>query len=116
MAVARRDQLDNALRDQDWIERLTANDDFKKFTAKINEAQKITLEHRDKIVSALSSSVKSGDQRAELNEQLLITQATIDATDALIQWPKMQEANLEEARKELPELEAQIKKLKERGE
>ncbi len=110
--MARRDQLVSALRDEDWIERLTNNADFKKYLARIEEAQAISVEHQAKITRALSSTLKSRDQRAELNEQLLVVSATIEATAEVTGWPAAQEERLRVARKELPDLEAAIKKLK----
>lgn len=110
--VVRRDQLVEALRDQDWIERLTHHADFKKYLERIEQAQAVSVEHREKIVQALSSTLKSRDQRAELNEQLLVVSATIDATAEVTGWPVAQEKRLEIARKELPELESRIKELK----
>ena len=109
--MARRDQLVSALRDHDWIERLTNNKDFKKYLKRIEEAQQISVEHQGKIVKALSSTLKSRDQRAELNEQLIIVTATIEATAEVTGWPAAQEKRLEDARKELPDLESQIEKL-----
>lgn len=111
-AEARRDLLDRALRDQDWIERLTNNDDFKKYLARVQEAQAITIDQRDKIVARLSGVLETRDERAELNEKLMVVSATIEATHEVTNWPKMQEARLEDARKELPDLEAKIKELK----
>jgi predicted S18 family serine protease len=105
-------QLDKALRDEDWIERLANNDDFKKYLERVKEAQAISNEHRAKICMALSSTLKSRDQRAELNEQLIVVSATIEATDEVVGWPAAQEKRLADARKELPELKARIKELK----
>lgn len=101
-----------ALRDQDWIERLTSNTDFKKYLERIEEAQAVSVEHQAKIVQALSSTLKSRDQRAELNEQLLVVSATIEATAEVTGWPVAQEKRLAIARKELPGIEAAIKNLK----
>ena len=112
--VARRDQLNNALRDHDWIERLTINDDFKRYLARVDEAQSLTIAERDKVVSQLSAPLQSHDQRNSLNEKLIVLTATIDATDAVTGWPKAQEKRLEDARKELPDLEAKIKELGEK--
>lgn len=102
-----------ALRDQDWIERLTSNADFKKYLERIEEAQAVSVEHQAKIVQALSGPLKSRDQRAELNEQLVVVSATIEATAEVTGWPEAQEKRLMAARKELPELEASVKTLKE---
>jgi hypothetical protein len=104
--------LDKALRDEDWIERLANNDDFKKYLERVKEAQAISNEHRAKICMALSSTLKSRDQRAGLNEQLIVVSATIEATDEVVGWPAAQEKRLADARKELPELKARIKELK----
>lgn len=113
--------MDKALRDQDWIERLTNDADFKKYLERIAEAQKLSVTHRDKIVEALSSPLPRREERAgriveltraELNEQLLLVSATIDATAEVTGWPKAQERRLEDARKELPELKKRIKELK----
>lgn len=109
---ARRDQLVEALRDADWIERLTNNADFKKYLARVEEAQVLSVEHQAKVIQMLSSTLKSRDQRAELNEQLIVITATIDATADVTGWPKAQEKRLEVARKELPDLEQNIKNLK----
>ncbi len=105
-------QLVEALRDEDWIERLTNNADFKKYLERIEQAQAITVEHQAKIVQALSGSLKSRDQRSELNEQLIVVTATIDATAEVTGWPAAQEKRLETARRELPDLEKNIKDLK----
>ncbi len=101
-----------ALRDADWIERLTNNADFKKYLARVEEAQVLSVEHQAKVIQMLSSTLKSRDQRAELNEQLIVITATIDATADVTGWPKAQEKRLEVARKELPDLEQNIKNLK----
>ena len=110
--VARHGQLVNALRDADWIERLTNNADFKKYLGRIQEAQAISVEHQAKIVQALSSPLKSTDQRAEMNEQLIVISATIEATAEVTGWPAAQEKRLADARKELPDLEASIEESK----
>ncbi len=102
-----------ALRDQDWIERLTANPDFKKYLARVEEAQALSREHQAKIVLALVEPLKSRDQRAELNEQLIAVSSTINATAEVTGWPVAQENRLAGARKELPDIESAIKKLKE---
>ena len=104
-----------ALRDHDWIERLTNSADFRKYLARIEQAQALSVEHQAKIVRALSSPLKSADQRAELNEQLLVVSATIEATAEVTGWPAAQEKRLSDARKELPDLEREIVKLKEGG-
>lgn len=111
-----------ALRDHDWIERLTNNTDFKKYLERIGEAQKISQDHKAEIVEYLSSALplrreKEGGRvvvltREELNEQLLVLSATIEATAQVTGWPEAQEKRLEAARKELPDVEATIKKLK----
>lgn len=110
--VVRRDQLVSALRDEDWIERLTHNIDFKKYLERIAEAQALSVEHQARIVQALSGTIKSRDQRAELNEQLMVVSATIEATAEVTGWPTAQEKRLADARKELPDLERIIKKLR----
>ena len=118
---ARRDQLVKALRDQDWVERLSENADFKKYLERVGEAQKVNVDHRAEVVEALSQPlpkmVERGQRlvqitRDELNEQLLLISATIDATAMVTNWPKDQEARLDNARKELPIIEEQIKDLK----
>ncbi len=110
-----RDYLVAALRDQDWIERLTNNDDFKKFLARVKEAQEKNAEHKSEIVFELEQPRKTRDERAVLNERLMITAATIEATDAIVGWPKEQERRLEEGRKRLPDLEKKIKELGEQN-
>lgn len=111
-----------ALRDEDWIERLTSNSDFKKYLERIAEAQKISEEHKTEIVEYLSGALPLRREREgrivvlareELNEQLIVLSATIDATAEVTGWPAAQEKRLENARKELPDAEAAIKKLKE---
>ena len=120
----RRDQLDKALRDQDWIERLTNNDDFKAYLKRIGEAQKISQEHKAEIVDYLSSALPLRREREgrivvltreELNEQLIVLSATIQSTAEVTGWPEAQEKRLQTARKELPDIEREIKKLKEGG-
>ena len=119
--MARRDQLVKALRDQDWIERLTNNDDFKKYLGRIEEAQKLTAEQRAQIVEDLSGALPLRKEingrvvvltRDELNEQLVVVATAHTTMAECVGWPAAQEKRLEDARKELPDLEANIKKLK----
>lgn len=116
-----RDQLVKALRDEDWIERLTNNDDFKRYLARIAEAQKLTAEQRAQIVEDLSSALPLRREangrvvvltREELNEQLLIVSTAHMTMGECVGWPVAQEKRLENARKELPDLERRIKELK----
>ena len=109
--VGRRDQLVEALRDEDWVERLSENDDFKKFVSRIKVTQEATTEHRENIIAMLTKPLKSPDVRAELNEGLMVASAVISATNDILNWPSDQAKRLKEARKELPGLEKNIKSL-----
>ncbi len=109
----RRDQLVEALRDEDWIERLTHNADYKRYLARVEEAQKLNREHLADIVKYLSGPVKTRDERAEWTEKLLLVNAAIFATAEVTGWPAAQEKRLSDARKELPDLEKRIGELKE---
>jgi hypothetical protein len=106
----RRDHLVKALRDEDWIDRLL-DDDFKRFIAKVGEAQVRNKESLKTTIEALSGRLNIAE-RAQANEELLITQAVISATDDIIHWPEVQSAKLKEARRELPGIEIEIKNLK----
>ena len=107
----RRDQLVEALRDEDWVERLSQNDDFKKFVGRIKVTQEETVKHREEIIATLTKPLKSPDVRAELNEGLMVASAVISATNDILNWPSEQAKRLKEARKELPGLEKNIKNL-----
>ena len=109
---ARRAQLVEALRDQDWIERLAANEDFKKFFERIKATQSIALEHKEECQALLGKPITMPGRRAALNETLLVSAAMVQTTEDIIGWPAAQEQLLKDARKELPTLEANIKKLK----
>lgn len=111
VAEARRDQLVEALRDEDWVERLSQNDDFKKFVGRIKVTQEETVKHREDIVASLTKPLKSPDVRAEFNEGLMVASAVISATNDILNWPSEQTKRLKEARKELPGLEKNIKNL-----
>ena len=108
---ARRDQLVEALRDEDWVERLSGNTDFKKFCERIQVTQEETVKHQDDIIALLKKPLKSPDHRAELNEGLMVASAVISATNDILNWPSEQSKRLKEARKELPGLEKNIKNL-----
>ncbi len=109
--TARRDQLVEALRDEDWVERLSSNADFKKFVERIKVTQESTKKHRDKVIAMLTKPLKSPDVRAEMNESLIVASAVISATDDILNWPADQAKRLKEARRELPTLEKNIKSL-----
>lgn len=119
--VDRRDLLVKALRDQDWIERLTNSDDFKKYLVRIGEAQKLTGEQRAQIVEDLSGALPLRKEvggrvavltREELNEQLVVISTALTTMTECVGWPAAQEKRLADARKELPEVESRIKDLK----
>lgn len=101
-----------ALRDEDWIERLAANEDFKKFSGKIKATQEVALKHKKECEELLGKPIQGSGRRATLNETLLVSSAMVQTITDIIGWPAAQEQLLKDARKELPTLEANIKKLK----
>ena len=91
---------------------MSANDDFKKFVKKVEAAQALNEKTKSELVDMLSRPLDPS-RRSEMNEALVVTCATISATQDIIKWPEQQKANLESGRKELPGIKSRIKELTE---
>ena len=112
--VDRRDQLVEALRDNDWVEAFLENPQYKKFCVIVHNTRESVAKDREGVIAALSKPI-SRDVRSQLNEGLLVATTTVTTIDGILGWANGLADKLKEARKELPDLEKKIKAEGKRG-
>ena len=110
----RRDQLVEALRDNDWVEAFLENPQYKKFCVIVHNTRESVAKDREGVIAALSKPI-SRDVRSQLNEGLLVATTTVTTIDGILGWANGLADKLKEARKELPDLEKKIKAEGKRG-
>ena len=112
--VDRRDQLVDALRENDWVEAFLENPHYKKFCVIVQNTRKSIEEDREGVIAQLSKPL-AGPVRSQLNEGLLVATTAMQTIDGILNWANGLAGKLNEARQELPGLEKKIKAEGKRG-
>ena|SRR3990167_3777401 len=105
---------DKHLRDQDWIERLLDNGDWKQLTELYIEEGKFECQELKELKHQLCTKPMVPDQVIALREAVMLMEQTQLNREAFVKFPQLEVLRLNEIRKEYPVIKAQIEELKKR--
>ena len=102
---------DKHLNDQDWIERLTENLDFKKLCELYKADMAETNSELESMKTMLLTQPMKPDEAIKVRECVMLMERDRTNADNFISFPGRETSRLDEIRKEYPKVKEQLKEL-----